>query len=198
MNISDEIKNISFNFIKKKYQEYLQANKILLIKENIIQKIITELYDTNIKVLKQEIRSTLNNKHKENYPSAIVENILLDLFQEKNMNITNATKEILLIQNNNLKSITLPIINNSLNLNISLNDNYVKINSINIKNLKDNIEILDIYKVIENYSFLYSINDIILEEHEDKINIIKNEIENAKNIIIEIYYLKENCKNDNQ
>ncbi len=198
MNISDEIKNISFNFIKKKYQEYLQANKILLIKENIIQKIITELYDTNIKVLKQEIRSTLNNKHKENYPSAIVENILLDLFQEKNMNITNATKEILLIQNNNLKSITLPIINNSLNLKISLNDNYVKINSINIKNLKDNIEILDIYKVIENYSFLYSINDIILEEHEDKINIIKNEIENAKNIIIEIYYLKENCKNDNQ
>ena len=55
MNISDEIKNISFNFIRNKYQEYLQSNKILLIKENVIKKIITELYDTNIKVLKQEI-----------------------------------------------------------------------------------------------------------------------------------------------
>ena len=198
MNISDEIKNISFNFIRNKYQEYLQSNKILLIKENVIKKIITELYDTNIKVLKQEIRNTLKNKHKEDYPSAMVENILLDLFQEKEMNIANAVKEIILIQNNNLKSITLPIINNSLNLNISLNDNYVKINSINSKNLKDNIQALEIYKIIENYSFLYSINNIILEEHDDKINIIKNEIENTNNISIQIYYLKENCKNDNQ
>ena len=198
MNISDEIKNIGFNFIRNKYQEYLQSNKILLIKENVIEKIITELYDTNIKVLKQEIRNTLKNKHKEDYPSAIVENILLDLFQEKEMNIANAIKEILLIQNNNLKSVTLPIINNSLNLNISLNDNYVKINSINSKNLKDNIQALEIYKIIENYSFLYSINNIILEEHDDKINIIKNEIENTNNVSIQIYYLKENCKNDNQ
>ena len=198
MNISDEIKNIGFNFIRNKYQEYLQSNKILLIKENIIENIITELYDNNIKVLKQEIRNTLKNKHKEDYPSAIVENILLDLFQEKEMNIANAIKEILLIQNNNLKSVTLPIINNSLNLNISLNDNYIKINSINSKNLKDNIQALEIYKIIENYSFLYSINNIILEEHDDKINIIKNEIENTNNVSIEIYYLKENCKNDNQ
>ena len=198
MNISDEIKNIGFNFIRNKYQEYLQSNKILLIKENVIKKIITELYDTNIKVLKQEIRNTLKNKHKEDYPSAMVENILLDLFQEKEMNIANAVKEIILIQNNNLKSLTLPIINNSLNLNISLNDNYVKINSINSKNLKDNIQALEIYKIIENYSFLYSINNIILEEHDDKINIIKNEIENTNNISIQIYYLKENCKNDNQ
>ena len=198
MNISDEIKNISFNFIRNKYQEYLQSNKILLIKENVIEKIITELYDTNIKVLKQEIRNTLKNKHKEDYPSAMVENILLDLFQEKEMNIANAVKEIILIQNNNLKSLTLPIINNSLNLNISLNDNYVKINSIKNKNLKDNIQALEIYKIIENYSFLYSINNIILEEHDDKINIIKNEIENTNNISIQIYYLKENCKNDNQ
>ena len=198
MNISDEIKNIGFNFIKNKYQEYLQSNKILLIKENVIEKIITELYDTNIKVLKQEIRNTLKNKHKEDYPSAIVENILLDLFQEKEINIANAVKEIILIQNNNLKSLTLPIINSSLNLNISLNDNYVKINSINSKNLKDNIQALEIYKIIENYSFLYSINNIILEEHDDKINIIKNEIENTNNVSIQIYYLKENCKNDNQ
>lgn len=198
MNISDEIKNIGFNFIRNKYQEYLQSNKILLIKENVIEKIITELYDTNIKVLKQEIRNTLKNKHKEDYPSAIVENILLDLFQEKEINIANAVKEIILIQNNNLKSLTLPIINSSLNLNISLNDNYVKINSINSKNLKDNIQALEIYKIIENYSFLYSINNIILEEHDDKINIIKNEIENTNDVSIQIYYLKENCKNDNQ
>ena len=198
MNISDEIKNISFNFIRNKYQEYLQDNKILLIKEDIIEKEITDLYESNIKHLKQEIRNTLKDKHKDDYPSAIVENIILDLFQEKEMNISNAVKEIILIQKNNLKNITLPIINNSLNLNISLNDNYVKINSINTKNLKDNIQALEIYKIIENYSFLYSINDIILEEHDDKINIIKNEIENTNNVSIEIYYLKENCKNDNQ
>ena len=82
----------------------------------------------------------------------MVENILLDLFQEKK-NISKYYKRNLLIQNNNLKSLTLPIININLNLNISLNDNYVKINSINIKNLKDNIQALEIYKVIENYSF---------------------------------------------
>ena len=51
-------------------------------------------------------------------------------------------EEINLIQNINLKLLIIPIINDTLNLNISLIDNYLVINSTNIKSIN---EYQDIY-----------------------------------------------------
>lgn len=67
---------------------------------------------------------------------------------------------------------TLPLINNSLNLNISLVENYVIINSVNPKNIAQHNEL---YESISKYKFLYSINNILLHNYcnEEKINIIK-------------------------
>ena len=50
----------------------------------------------------------------------------------------------------------------------------------------------EIYEKINNYKFLYAIEDIILEEidNEEKINIIKKIINNKNKINITLYYLK--------
>ena len=200
MNIVDEIKEIAFNYIENSYQKYLHNNNLLLIKEEKLNIVINEIYNNESKELKHTIRSKLKGKHKEDYPSASVENIILDIFQDKTFNIQKTIDEIAFIQKKNLKILTIPLINQSLNLNISLIDNFVVINSIKSK---ANIETytLELYAIIENYKFLYSINNIILNEVEnnEKINTIKNIIEeqkkvNKNEINIELYYLKNNKK----
>tara|TARA_B100000768_G_C11215485_1_gene347977 strand:+ start:23 stop:646 length:624 start_codon:yes stop_codon:yes gene_type:complete len=200
MNIVDEIKEIAFNYIENSYQNYLHNNNLLLIKKEKLSNVINEIYNNESKELKHTIRSKLKEKHKKDYPSASVENIILDIFQDKTFNIQKTIDEIAFIQKKNIKILTIPLINQSLNLNISLIDNFVLINSIKSK---ANIETftLELYNIIENYKFLYSINDTILNEVEnnEKINTIKNIIEeqkkvNKNEINIELYYLKNNKK----
>ena len=189
-NIIDTIKLCIFNIIEEEYKNYLKANHILLIEDSKLLQIVTEFYDANVKNIKSKIRETLKESASEDYNSGLVENILLDIFQEKTINIMKIVNELTLIQNKNLAQFNLPVINNSLNLNISLLDNYIIINSVNPKN----IEHLDeLYKCINKYKFLYSINDILLHNYcnEEKINVIKKTISsNINEVTIQCYYLK--------
>ncbi len=188
-NFLDDIKDIIFNFIETEYKNYLQENKILLIKEENIKNVIKNFYEINLNKIKGIIRKELKNKYKDEYSSSIVENIILDIFQDKNLNIDRVSEEFISIQKKNKKEIILPIINNSLNLNISLADNFVIINSTNPKKIEDS-SLNELYETINNYKFLYSIDDFIIESTNEKINKIKEIIQNKENIKIEVYYLK--------
>ena len=190
-NIIDTIKHIIFTIIEEEYKNYLKSNSILLIEDSKLLQIVTEFYNSNVKNIKSKIRETLKANNSETYNSGLVENILLDIFQEKTMNIMKIVNELTIIQNKNLIQFTLPLINNSLNLNILLVDNYVVINSVNPKNIAQYTEL---YESISKYNFLYSINNILLHNycHEEKINIIKQIVSttNIDEVIIQCYYLK--------
>lgn len=190
-NIIDTIKDIIFTLIEEEYKNYLKSNNILLIEDSKLLQIVTEFYNSNVKNIKSKIRETLKENASEDYNSGLVENILLDIFQEKTINIMKIVNELTLIQNKNLIQFTLPLINNSLNLNISLVDNYVVINSVNPKNIAQYNEL---YERISKYKFLYSINNILLHNYcnEEKINIIKKTISttNMNEVVIQCYYLK--------
>jgi hypothetical protein len=190
INIIDTIKQCIFIIIEEEYKNYLKLNNILLIEDSNLIQVVTEFYTSNIKNIKSKIRETLKEKYSEDYKSGLVENILLDIFQEKDLNVIKIVSELTIIQNKNLIEFTLPLINNSLNLNISLVDNYVIINSVNPKNI---IEHNELYKSINKYKFLYSINKILLHHYcnEEKINIIKEIVNTSINeVIIQCYYLK--------
>lgn len=191
-DILNEIKDITFNFLNNKYKEYLKNNKILLIKEENMKSIITSFYENYSKELKQTIRNSVKENHKNDYPSAIVENTILDIFQDKELNINRLCDEFIILQKKHIYKTELKLINNSLNLNIGIADNFIIINSVNTKNIVDNDELSEIYKNINKYKFLYSIDKKILEEYpnEEKINIIKNTINNKEKVNIELYYLK--------
>ena len=189
-NVIEDIKNSAFTIIEEEYKNYLKSNKLLLIAEDKLSSIIGDYYNNNSKTIKSRIREELKEKYKEDYKSSLVENILLDIFQEKDVNIIKIVKELTLIQLKNLKQFTLPLINNSLNLNISLVDDYIIINSTNPKNITEHIEL---YEDISKYKFIYSINNILLHDlqNNEKINTIKKNIENNTDnkIVIECYYL---------
>ena len=189
-NIIDTIKLCIFNIIEEEYKNYLKANHILLIEDSKLLQIVTEFYDANVKNIKSKIRETLKESASEDYNSGLVENILLDIFQEKTINIMKIVNELTLIQNKNLAQFNLPVINNSLNLNISLLDNYIIINSVNPKNIE---RFDELYECINKYKFLYSINNILLHNYcnEEKINVIKKTISsNINEVTIQCYYLK--------
>tara|TARA_B100000424_G_C22940028_1_gene500247 strand:- start:1201 stop:1791 length:591 start_codon:yes stop_codon:yes gene_type:complete len=190
--ISD-IKTILLDYMKDEYKKYLNNNKILCIKKSNIHKIINTFYKDNIKDLKTNIRSKMKEKYKNDYPCGTIENIILDLFQDSESNIEKVVNEINYIQDKNYFNLELPVINESLFLNISNNNGYIIINHI-----KDTIEPSqkDIYNNIIKYKFIYSINNKILDDfnEDEKIDIIKNEIKDAKTIKLGVYYLKNNTE----
>ena len=189
-NIITTIKDCIFNIIEEEYKNYLKSNNILLIEDSKLLQIVTDFYNANVKNIKSKIRETLKESASEDYNSGLVENILLDIFQEKTINIIKIVNELTLIQNKNLAQFNLPVINNSLNLNISLLDNYIIINSVNPKNIE---RFDELYESINKYKFLYSINNILLHNYcnEEKINVIKKTISsNINEVTIQCYYLK--------
>ena len=190
--VLETIKNSIYNIIEEEYKNYLKTNKLLLIEKKELEKVVSDYYNTNSKTIKSKIRELLKEKFVNDYNSTLVENILLELFQEKDINIIKIVNELDALQNKNLKEFVLPLINKSLNLNISLIDNYIIINSTNPKTI---VEHSDLYENIANYKFIYSINNDLLHNYENdtKINVIKKHLEeNTTNSInIQCYYLKE-------
>ena len=189
----NDIKTILFEYLKHEYKKYLNNNKILCIKKSNIHKIVNTFYKDNIKDLKTEIRRQMREKYKNDYPSGTIENIILDLFQDSDTNIEKVVNEINYIQDKNYLNLEIPIINESLNLNISNNDGYIIINHVK-DTLDENIK--EIYSNISKYKFIYSINNKILDDfnEDEKINIIKNEIKDTKTINLGVYYLKNNIE----
>ena len=190
--VLETIKNSIYNIIEEEYKNYLKTNKLLLIEKKELEKVVSDYYNTNSKTIKSKIRELLKEKFVNDYNSTLVENILLELFQEKDINIIKIVNELDALQNKNLKEFVLPLINKSLNLNISLIDNYIIINSTNPKAITEHS---DLYENIANYKFIYSINNDLLHNYENdtKINVIKKHLEeNTTNSInIQCYYLKE-------
>lgn len=189
--ILESIKSCVFNIIEDEYKNYLQSNKLLALERSQIVSIIEDYYATNSKTIKSRIRTHLKTTYNDEYNSGLVENILLDLFQDHELSIIKITNEILVIQEKNMQQFTIPLVNNSLNLNISLVDGYIIINCTNPKKIEGYDEL---YELINKYKFLYSINNDLLQSYSDseKINVIKKNIELCKdNISIVCYYLIE-------
>jgi hypothetical protein len=189
----NDIKIIMSDYIKMKYKDHLSYKKILCIKKTELNNIAYSFYSDNIKEIKHEIRTQMKSKYIADYPSGTVENIIMDIFQDSDVNIEAVISEINFIQDKNLSIIDLPITNNSLNLNISNTDGFIIINRV-----KDTIDLKlkDIYEHIIKYKFIYSINELILDDYEEKekINIIKQEITNNTSVKLGVYYILDNTE----
>lgn len=185
MSILDKIINISKKIIEEKYSEHLSIVKKLKLSELELNNILKDSFDNNN--WKELIRNKLKEEYKEEYPKSSVENILLEVHQDKTKYLDIIKDEILKQQNSNTKELELEIKNNILNINIELNDNYVL-----IKNVNENIYNNEIYETINKYKFIYKINEIILEDYDNKTKIekLKENIVNKERVKITLYYLK--------
>lgn len=188
MTTANLIKKIIYEFIQDEYKKYLLKNKCLIIDPDKLYNTLNNLYEENIKILKTNIREQL--KETKNISKLSIENLILEIFSEKEENINNLKDEIILMQNHNMRELKIPVLNNSLNISINIYESFIKINKVNIKNIENYDEI---YNIINDYEFIYSINDIILEkiENESKIDEIKSIIKDKEEANIKLY-LKKN------
>ena len=123
-NLILEIRKLIEHYIYKQYEKYLIENNILLIKSDNIKTIVRQMYNDNDKNIKQHIRNSLKESMKQDYPSGVVENILVDIFQDREMNILKLTKIIDDYQKSNYFEIEKPI--HDKQLGISLMVHFVK------------------------------------------------------------------------
>ena len=197
MALIHNIKEIVKDFIIEKYFEYLDTKNIILIKSNDLKQIIGDLYINNTKSVKAEVRCRLKAEMGQEYPSGSVENILLDIFQDSELNINRLVGEISKFQDSNYIERDYYLSNDSnnsksLGLNIQIVKGYYEI--VSVKPEFPNMEGVDKYK------YLYSINgDELKGMKEEIISTIKNHInsckENSKegcnDIKLGLYYLRE-------
>lgn len=180
-NLIIEIKDLIEKYIYSMYESYLIDNNLLLIKTNSIKNIITKMYTENSKNIKHYVRQYLKEKMLSDYPGGTVENILLDIFQDRDTNITKLTKIIDDYQNSNFFVIEKIVNNNQLGMSIKFDGSFCEIGII-----KDNFPNKNI---IEKYKYLYSINNTILSEQNDVIAVIKTILSQNSTVNIGVYKL---------
>ena len=196
MSLVNKIGEIVKKFIIEKYNEYLKNEALLMIENEKMTAIISDMYNKNIKNLKIFIREQLKHDMGAEYPSGSVENILLDLFQDREININRMIMEINEHQKNNYYEIEINNIDNELNnglgINLSIDSGICYINGV-----KENCKLPN-KEIIEKYRYLYSINKIVLKGDSNLIVKILQENTRKKdknnNIQLGLYGLRDNIK----
>ena len=92
--LTDNIQKLAYNFAKFHYNKYLETHKIDKIQNEKLQDIVESMFNEKQKELKGYIRSSLKKMCGDNYNSFAVENILNEMFGDKNLVIERIVLEI--------------------------------------------------------------------------------------------------------
>ena len=201
MSLQQKIKNIFFYYIKNNYKNYLIINNLKYIPENDIEKVINEFYKNESKNLKQFIRTTLEKMMEDNYPGALVENIIYEIFEDEEFAKKRVIMEIQLYQENNKEELENEILNNSYEVYLTPNLEHglgliinIDNNGILVKDFKKINNIILPAQKCEMISIgdrLIRINDNDLNKMtiKDSINLLKNY--NSKSEEITLQFLNK-------
>lgn len=103
-NISTLIRDIVFYYIKYYYDKHLNDNNIKYIDDKDVPNFVDNLYVNKEKHLKDYIRKSLKENLKEDYNKVVVENILMEMFDDIEYCKTRIISEIKLYQENENKN----------------------------------------------------------------------------------------------
>ena len=193
-NLILSIKTLIERYIYNLYQQYLQDNNILLVKKAEIKGVIDKMYSENSKAIKQYVRTTLKDDMGQDYPSGSIENILLDIFQDREANILKLSNIIDDYQETNYMEIEKSIIDNRLGLSIKFDGSFCMIGG-NTDTDRDRNTACANQDIICRYRYLYSINGMIINEACNAISSIKEIVANNNQVVIGLYRLLDDKNN---
>ena len=99
MSLQENIKNIIFYYVKKKYNECLEEKKQRFINDEELNQLVDNLYTIEKESLQKYIRSCLKDIYLEDYNSALVENIIYEIFDDEELAKNRVILEIKSYQN---------------------------------------------------------------------------------------------------
>lgn len=172
------IKTLIEDYMYRLYQKYLEENGCLLLKCGEIKGIIEKMYGVNSREIKQHVRDSLKGSMGSEYPSGTVENILLDIFQDRDTNIVKLSNIIQDYQANNYFEVDKSIEGGRLGLSIKFDGSFCEIG--------DAVE-----DIIARYKYLYSINGTIIEEQDDAISLVREIVSKNDKVVLGLYRLRE-------
>lgn len=186
MSLQQKIKNIVFYYIKIHYKNYLNDNNLKYIPDEQIENVINDFYKNESKNLKQFIRTTLEKMMEDDYPGALVENIIYEIFEDEDFAKKRVIMEIKMYQDTNKDSLNNEILNNSYEVYLKPNKEHGLGLIVNIDD--DGIYVKD-FKKIDNNTLpaqncnMINIGDKLIKINEHDLNIltIKDSIELLKN-----------------
>jgi hypothetical protein len=182
------IKTLMEDYMYRLYQKYLEDKGCLILKSGEITGVIEKMYGANSREIKQHVRESLKETMGGEYPSGTVENILLDIFQDRDTNIVKLTNIIQDYQANNYFEVERSIEEDRLGLSIKFDGSFCEIGDIKQKDYEKRDEVNDI---ITRYQYLYSINGTIIEEQNDAVSFIREIVSNQDKVILGLYRLRE-------
>ena len=96
-NLINSLQELSFNFAKYHYDEYLEKHKVSVI--NNVGEVVKKMFDeTKEKELKTYIRSALKKACGSNYSAYSVETALSEMFEDRDLVINRIITEIEIFQ----------------------------------------------------------------------------------------------------
>lgn len=186
MSLQEKIRNIIFYYVKTQYNTYLQENNLKYINDGELNGIISKLYVEQKKDLQLFIKNCLKEMMQDNYPGALVENIMYEIFQDQDMAVNRVTLEIkkyqqYIIENTSKEyEISVPIDPDyGIGLKIDFLENDVIVKNYK-RNSKNKVLPAEGSGLISIGDSLIKINDQNLEDIEtnEKINIVKMAMKN--------------------
>jgi len=81
-NTTNLIRDIVFYYIKYYYDKHLEENKLKRLSDEEISPFVDKLFNDNPKKMKKYIRDSLKKNQGDDYNSMVVENILLEMFDD--------------------------------------------------------------------------------------------------------------------
>lgn len=92
------IRDITLHYVKFYYDKYLKEKNLNVLIENEVQNLVNNLYEEKQQDLRKYIRESLKGNLKEQYPRLLVENILMEMFQDKEYAKQRVVDEICMYQ----------------------------------------------------------------------------------------------------
>jgi hypothetical protein len=97
------IKDLIIFYVKENYNNYLIENNLSFIHGDELKQVISELYDTKKKHLKEFLKSSLKELLKEDYPGDLtINNICYEIFEDDELCKNRIYVEIKIHQENNI------------------------------------------------------------------------------------------------
>ncbi len=187
--LQENIRNIIFYYIKQKYSQELINKKKNFLSDNDINYIVNQLYSSENNKIKKYIRDCLKDMMLENYNSALVENIIFEIFDDEELAKNRVILEIKNYQlhkesKNNIYEVQLtPHDKYGLGLKLDFDSNDIVVSNLK-KNPDDNTPLPAELSKIRIGDSIIKINSESLEYLDSKhsVDIIKKYIESKQTL----------------